>query len=110
MKVLDFLSPTKLSILVLVLLILLVPVFYVYYEPERTNYLPGEKQTYLVKTRFYPGSLQEYVFHKEGSLDLLWGILSRNYIHNLNGPVLVLVYYFLASGFTWTWKKFRRKQ
>jgi hypothetical protein len=109
MRLLDFLSPTKFIILVLLLLVLFVPVFFVYIEPERTNYLPGEKPDYIVKTRLYPGTFQEYAFHTDGHIDLFWGVLGRNYVDNLIGPVLILVYYLFSSVLNWIYHRIRKQ-
>lgn len=97
-KLINFLTPTKIILLAFTALILFVPVLYIYYQPERTNYLPGEKQIFLVKAKMYPGTIQEYAFQTEGDIDLFFGILERNYIHNLIGPGLILGYYSLSSG------------
>lgn len=65
-----FLQPAKLTLVLFLLAAISIPVYYVYSEPERTNYHPGEKQIWTVKTRIYESVFEEFVFHTEGSPEM----------------------------------------
>jgi hypothetical protein len=97
-KMSRFLRPNKMILILFLLLVIFAPVLYVYTEPERTNYLPGEKQAWLTKTKIYPNIFREYVFHTEGDIDILLGIIQRNYFSNEIGIILLALYYLLAAG------------
>ena len=56
-KVGKFLYPNKTTLAIFLLLLVITPVFYIYAEPERTNYLPGEEQQWMIKTKVYLRSL-----------------------------------------------------
>lgn len=92
-KGLLFLRPGWITMVVFLALVVFMPVWVVYSEPERTNYLPGEEQVWIMKSKLYPGSFREYVFHTDGEFDVFLGILGRNYLSNQIGVVLLLVYY-----------------
>jgi len=96
-KVGKFLYPQKTTLAIFLLLLVITPVFYIYAEPERTNYFPGEEQQWTIKTKVYESIFQEYFFHTEGNIDVLLGIIARNYYSNYIGIVLVAFYYILAS-------------
>ncbi len=93
-----FLRPHRTTIFVFLTLILIMPVFYIYSEPERTNYLLGEKQHWLIKTNYFGSPLGEYLFHTEGSFDIFIGILVRDYFDNYIGIMLLALYYIFACG------------
>ena len=96
-KIGKFLVSRTMIVVLFLVLLLASPVFYVYSEPLRTNYLPGEKQDWIVKTKWYPGVVKEYLFHTEGEIDVFFGILARNYVSNQIGILLLGLYYLLAS-------------
>ncbi|MBN8657387.1 MAG: hypothetical protein J0M11_16775 [Anaerolineae bacterium] len=93
-----FLRPHKITIFIFLALILIMPVFYIYSEPERTNYLFGEKQHRIIKTVYVGSLLDEYLFHTEGSIDIFVGILARDYFDNYIGFLLLAFYYIIACG------------
>ena len=92
-----FLYPHKTTLAIFLLLLVITPVFYIYAEPERTNYLPGEEQQWTINAKVYESIFQEYFFHTDGNIDVLLGIIARNYYSNYMGIVLVAFYYMLAS-------------
>ena len=92
-----FLRPQVLTLLLFLALLLLMPVLYITSEPERTNYLPGERQTRLMKTRIYESPLEEYLFHTEGKVDIFLGILQRDFVDNYIGIPTLIVFYLLAA-------------
>jgi hypothetical protein len=94
----QFLQPRKMTMLVFLLLLVSVSVVYVYREPERTNYLPGEDQNWMIKSKIYPSIINEYFFHTDGNMDVLLGIIERDYGANRLGIPLVILYYILAAG------------
>lgn len=96
-RIMDFFRPSPVTIIIFLVLALLVPVGYVYAEPERTNYLPGEHQLWDIKAKLYNGLLDEVFNHTEGSLDDLLGILHRDYLSNYIGVPLLVIYYSIAS-------------
>jgi hypothetical protein len=100
-KIGKFLQPRKITVIVFLVLLVIAPVFYVYSEPERTNYLPGEDQNWMIKSKIYPSITNEYFFHTNGKIDVLLGIIERNYVANMMGIPLLILYYSLASGVNW---------
>jgi hypothetical protein len=95
---LRFLHPGWITMVVFLALAVSMPVWYVYSEPERTNYLIGEEQVWITKSKHYPSTLQEYLFHTDGDFDILLGIVGRNYLYNQIGLGLLLVYYIVGAG------------
>lgn len=93
-----FLRPHKTTIVIFLVLLVIMPVLYIYAEPERANYLPGEEQHWMIKTTVYDSIIQEYFFHTDGNMDILLGIIERNYYANYIGILLLASYYILASG------------
>ncbi|NOT03557.1 MAG: hypothetical protein HOP27_03045 [Anaerolineales bacterium] len=93
-----FLRPHKTTIFVFLVFILIMPVFYIYSEPERINYLFGEKQHWLIKTEYFGSPLGEYLFHTEGNIDIFIGILARDYFDNYIGIMMLVFYYIIACG------------
>jgi hypothetical protein len=91
-----FLRPSKISFLVFLALMLLMPVFYIYSEPERANYSFGEEQHRITKTIYYSSPLDEYLFHTDGNVDVFLGIIVRDYFDNRVGIPLLTFYYFIA--------------
>lgn len=72
------------------------PIFYIYSEPERTNYSVGEEQRWIIKTQYYSSPLDEYLFHTDGNFGIFIGILERDYFDNYIGIPLLVFYYFIA--------------
>jgi hypothetical protein len=97
-KTAAFFRPNAVTIIIFLALALIMPVVYVYAEPERTNYLPDEQQHWDIKAKQYNGLLDELFFHTEGSLDDLAGILHRDYVSNYIGVPVLVIYYLVASG------------
>ncbi|MDP1624749.1 MAG: hypothetical protein Q8L64_03160 [bacterium] len=93
-----FLRPHRITIFIFLVLILIMPVFYIYSEPERTNYRLGEKQHWLIKTHYFESPLSEYLFHTEGNFDIFIGTLARDYFDNYIGVILLAFYYIFACG------------
>jgi hypothetical protein len=93
-----FLRPHRITIFVFLAPFLLMPVFYIYSEPERTNYRLGEKQDWIIKTEYYRSPFNEYFFHTDGNLDIFMGIAERDYFNNYIGIVLLAFYYVIACG------------
>lgn len=110
-KILVFLKPEKITGLIFILLLFFMPVLYSYTEPERTNYVPGEKQIWIRKSRVYTSVVDEYFFHTDGAIDVLFGIIERNYFSNDIGILLLVLYYIFASGISKfihkIWKKIK---
>jgi hypothetical protein len=92
-----FFRPHVVTLILFLALALLLPVVYVYAEPERTNYLPGEQQHWDLKVKIYNGLLDEVFLHTDGAVDDLLGILHRDYLANYIGLPLLFVYYFITS-------------
>ena len=93
-----FFRPNGIIIFISLLFAFLMPVLYIYSEPDRTNYLPGEKQYSTVKSTQYVSIFKEYFFHTEGDIDVLYGIIERDYYANYIGIPLLFFYYLIASG------------
>ena len=102
-----FLQPQRITVIVFLVLSILVPILYVYGEPERTNYLPGEEQSWIIKSILYPSITIEYFFHTNGDLDVLLGIVVRNYVANKIGILLLILYYLFASGLNMAIRKMK---
>jgi hypothetical protein len=96
-KLSAFFRPNGVTIFIFLALVLLMPVLYIYSEPERTNYLPEEEQHWIIKVKQYPGILDEYFLHTDGNFDTLLGIIERDYYSNYIGVLLLFFYYFVAS-------------
>ncbi len=101
----NFLRPQVLTLLIFLALLLLMPVLYITSEPARTNYLPGERQSWLLKTRIYESPLEEYLFHTEGKADIFLGILQRDFIDNYIGIPTLILFYLLAAALNLLFKK-----
>jgi len=97
-KISRFFRPHPVTIIIFLALALLLPVVFIYAEPERTNYLPGDQQHWDIKTKLYDGLLNEVFFHTEGNFDDLSAILYRDYVQNYIGIPLLVIYYLIASG------------
>ena len=74
------------------------PVLYIYSEHDRTNYLPGEKQHWTVKSTQYVSIYKEYFFHTDGDIEEFFVITERDYFTNYVGIPLLFLYYSIASG------------
>ena len=92
-----FFRPRGVSIFIFLLLAFLMPVLYIYSEPDRTNYLPGEKQHWTMKSTQYVSIYKEYFFHTDGDIEELFVITTRDYVSNYIGVPLLFLYYFIAS-------------
>ena len=97
---LQFLRPGWITIGAFLALVAFMPVWFVFSEPERTNYLPGEEQVWIRKSKPYPSTFQEFVLHTDGEFDVLLGIVGRNYLSNEIGLGLLLGYYLAGVGAT----------
>ncbi len=96
-KIGEFLRPREITVVILLILLAIAPVFYVYSEPERTNYSPGEDQNRIIKSKIHPSIINEYFFHTNGNIDVLLGLVERNYFTNMIGIPLLILYYLFAS-------------
>jgi len=97
-KINEFFHPNRITITILLVFLFAMPVLYVYSEPERTNYSPGEKQHRVIKTMVNESVLSEYLMHTDGNIDVLLGIIERDYVSNHVGTLLVVINYIIACG------------
>lgn len=84
--------------------VFLLPIIYIYFEPDRTNYLPGEAQQWQMKIKYYEGPFVEYLLRTDGGFDVFIGIVLRDYANNSIGILLLFLYCGLASGVNRVWK------
>lgn len=102
----EFLRPRIPIVTFFLILVFTIQVPFVYFEPTRAWYPPDIDPQWEMKPALYPSIVREYLFHTDGDIDVLFGIIGRDYFTNAIGIPLLTIYYFAASGIHWIGRRF----